>query len=249
MSRPTRLHPGDLIFCEFPVRRKQPRQARSKMAANGEGHLEPDNFPPEDPPVEPPQQNQDQLVELLQKLLTLNKNTETQGLANIANICKNCKLAQDADLFIRYTNWYTKIVASAFKSMANQLFQQLALQKLNEQTMPNFSAYISEFQLPQSTENSYENRGRQRGWGNSKSREIGRGGDSNQGSSLKNFSDGSPPRGEQHKVKETSRVIKKNSTAATTHRTIIGRDPAHISRGGPQPPIQTEMGRETKFSF
>ena len=154
MSRSTRQHPG-FILCELPATKRKPK---TKMADGDEGH-----------PVQPNplQQNQDQLVELLQKLLTLNKNTETQGLANI---CKNCKHAQDADLFIKYTNWYTTIVASAFKYMANQLFQQLALQKLNEQTMPNFSAYISEFQLPQSTENSYENMGRQRGWGNSKSR-------------------------------------------------------------------------------
>ena len=116
--------------------------------------------------------------------------------------------------------------------------------------------------------------------------------------SLKNSSDGSLHRGDQPKVKRTSRFINKNShlnkpqmtalsntathlSNTATHlnsimeihhknmviflqpgegsnlqgveitikKKIIGQDPGHPSKGGPQPPIQTAMGRETEFSF
>ena len=143
MSRSTRhtaaQHPG-FILCELPATKRKPK---TKMADGDEGH-----------PVQPNplQQNQDQLVELLQKLLTLNKNTETQGLANI---CKYCKHAQDADLFIKYTSLYTTIVASAFQSMANQLFHT---HRRTAQSQRDKQSYQEKQHFSNHSQNNYRQR-------------------------------------------------------------------------------------------
>ena len=78
-TRSTRQHPG-FIHSQLPVTTRKPK---TKMADNG-GVA--DNFPPHDEEGGNPPAQMDQLVELLQKLLTLNKNTEAPVVANIAKV-------------------------------------------------------------------------------------------------------------------------------------------------------------------
>ena len=120
----------------------------------------------------------------------LQKGIAMQVYAKVPKTFKEAeKVAKEAELLIKCTTSKTDTVAAAIQSMADKFSQHMTPQK-NDQTVPQASASINEFQLPQPTQQPYENRGRQRGRGNGnngKGRGRGRGEGGNQNSNDPQF--------------------------------------------------------------